>query len=107
MPTHASTIRLFSSTPWASLPCRRAVTTTAPDAHVPQAMLRYDRDIETVTIAHSLPPMQALVGMITITLFLPCFASLIMTVILADEVELALEHAVAWYIWVEKEAGEA
>ncbi len=30
-----------------------------------------------------------------------------MTVILADEVELALEHAVARHIWVEKEAGEA
>jgi Fe2+ transport system protein FeoA len=30
-----------------------------------------------------------------------------MTVILADEVELALEHAVARYIWVEKAAGEA
>ena len=29
-----------------------------------------------------------------------------MTVILADEVELALEHAVARYIWVEKDAGE-
>ena len=27
-----------------------------------------------------------------------------MTVILADEVELALEHAVARHIWVEKEA---
>ncbi|UCV14215.1 ferrous iron transport protein A [Quatrionicoccus australiensis] len=27
-----------------------------------------------------------------------------MTVILADEVELALEHAVARYIWVEKDA---
>jgi hypothetical protein len=26
---------------------------------------------------------------------------------LADEVELALEHAVARYIWVEKESGEA
>ena len=30
-----------------------------------------------------------------------------MTVILADEVELALEHAVARYIWVEKEPGAA
>jgi Fe2+ transport system protein FeoA len=30
-----------------------------------------------------------------------------MTVILADEVELALEHAVARYIWVEKLASEA
>jgi hypothetical protein len=29
-----------------------------------------------------------------------------MTVILADEVELALEHAVARYIWVEKDIGE-
>jgi len=29
-----------------------------------------------------------------------------MTVILADEVELALEHAVARHIWVEKDAGE-
>jgi hypothetical protein len=28
-----------------------------------------------------------------------------MTVILADEVELALEHAAARHIWVEKEAG--
>ena len=30
-----------------------------------------------------------------------------MTVILADEVELALEHAVARYIWVEKDAAKA
>lgn len=30
-----------------------------------------------------------------------------MTVILADEVELALEHAVARYIWVEKDVGES
>ena len=30
-----------------------------------------------------------------------------MTVILTDEVELALEHAVARYIWVEKESGAA
>ncbi len=30
-----------------------------------------------------------------------------MTVILADEVELALEHAVARYIWVEKDTGGA
>jgi hypothetical protein len=29
-----------------------------------------------------------------------------MTVILADEVELALEHAVARHIWVEREVGE-
>jgi Fe2+ transport system protein FeoA len=29
-----------------------------------------------------------------------------MTVILADEVELALEHSVARYIWVEKEVSE-
>ena len=29
-----------------------------------------------------------------------------MTVILADEVELALEHAVARHIWVEKDVGE-
>jgi Fe2+ transport system protein FeoA len=28
-----------------------------------------------------------------------------MTVILADEIELALEHAVARHIWVEKDAG--
>ena len=30
-----------------------------------------------------------------------------MTVILADEVELALEHAVARHIWVEKDASNA
>lgn len=30
-----------------------------------------------------------------------------MTVILADEVELALEHAVARHIWVEKDAANA
>lgn len=30
-----------------------------------------------------------------------------MTVILADEVELALEHAVARHIWVEKQTSEA
>lgn len=30
-----------------------------------------------------------------------------MTVILAEEVELALEHAVARHIWVEKSASEA
>ncbi len=30
-----------------------------------------------------------------------------MTVILADEVELALEHEVARHIWVEKQAAEA
>jgi hypothetical protein len=30
-----------------------------------------------------------------------------MTVILADEVELALEHAVARHIWVEKDVGSA
>ena len=30
-----------------------------------------------------------------------------MTVILADEVELALEHAVARHIWVEKDASPA
>jgi Fe2+ transport system protein FeoA len=29
-----------------------------------------------------------------------------MTVILADEIELALEHAVARHIWVEKNAGD-
>lgn len=30
-----------------------------------------------------------------------------MTVILAEEVELALEHAVARHIWVERQAGNA
>ena len=46
-------------------------------------------------MAHALSPIQAVVGMITITLFIPCFASLMMMV-----KEQGLKIAIAMVIFI-------